>query len=88
MTNYIFVNGKQWLDKWMVCVLRCTRKIDIIRWLFHLDLETHDMKERGPVAQDSIVPYPGILSILANSHSLLQRGHTLLVRSQRWMQSK
>lgn len=33
-------------------------------------------------------PYPGIRSILAKSHSLLQRGHTLLVFNQRWIQSK
>lgn len=29
------------------------------------------------------VPYPGILSILAKSHSLLHKGHTLLVFNQR-----
>ena len=33
-------------------------------------------------------PYPGIRSIFANSHSLLQSGHTERVLSQRWMQSK
>ena len=33
-------------------------------------------------------PYPGILSILAKSHSLLHRGHTLLVLNHLWMQSK
>ena len=33
-------------------------------------------------------PYPGIRSILAKSHSLLQRGHTERVLSHRWIQSK
>jgi hypothetical protein len=33
-------------------------------------------------------PYPGIRSILAKSHSLLQSGHTLRVFNHRWIQSK
>ncbi len=35
-----------------------------------------------------MLPYPGILSIFAKSHSLLHNGHTDRVFNQRWIQSR
>ena len=48
-------------------------------------------KELGqslPSSAVELLSKPGIFSILANSHSLLQSGQTFLVFNQRWMQSK